>query len=775
MIALPAHEFLLLQACIPLMTLQKIMRRLALAIFALATAHGVVLGSEPPVRFNRDVRPILAAKCFRCHGPDANHREAELRLDEEVAAKQQRSSHSAAILAGNPVESPLWLRIVATDKSIRMPPPSAGKPLTSAEIAILEQWIEEGAHYEGHWSLAILTQPDAPRVENATWPTNDIDRFILAKLEARGLSPSPPADPATLMRRLSFDLIGLPPSSEQIEQFQPIDDPGSYEQIVDTLLASKHFGQRMAMYWLDLVRYANSVGYHGDQEHAITPYRDWVIKAFNDNMRFDQFTIEQLAGDLLPDASINQKIASGYNRLHQTSHEGGVQIAEYLHKYDADRIRNFSSVWLATTLGCCECHDHKYDPFSQKDFYQLVAFFADIDDYRSFRGGDSSPTKRDPELEVPSPADGKIRRTMVTEALAQPRTIRILERGSFLEEIGEPLAPAVPQVFPPLHIDAQRPTRLDLARWLTNKEHPQTARVFVNRLWYLFFGTGLSRTLQDFGSQGAWPTHPELLDHLALEFIASGWNVKHVIKQLVMSQAYRQASLETAEQQSHDPENRLFGRQSRWRLPAEMIRDNALSVSGLLRDESDGSSARPYQPAGYYRQLNFPQRTYQADMDAGQYRRGVYIHWQRQFLHPMLRAFDAPSREECTAERPISNTPLSSLVLLNDPTFFEAARMLAQTTLLETNGSENNGSDESRFAWMWKHSVSRLPNPQELKTLQNLLDQNRQVYQQNPAAARAIIEVGLAPSSDSVDTVELASWTAIARAVLNLDEFITRN
>jgi hypothetical protein len=635
------------------------------------------------------------------------------------------------------------------------------------------------------------------------------------------LKHSADADKVTLVRRLYFDLTGLPPKSAEVDAFVNDPDPQAYERLVDRLLESPHYGERMAIYWLDLVRYANTVGYHGDQEHAISPYRDWVIKAFNDNMPFDQFTIEQLAGDLLPNATVNQKIASGYNRLLQTSHEGGVQAAEYLKKYDADRVRNLGGVWLGATTGCVECHNHKFDPYTQKDFYRLAAFFADVDDQRTFKGGDTTPTKREPEMVVLSPLvqdeiarlerlasdpdassvrvtsqedraaiqkriddlKQQTQRTMVTESV-EPRVIRVLARGNWMDETGEIVEPAIPEFLGRLETEGRRATRLDLAKWLVSPDQPQTARVFVNRLWYLFFGGGLCRSLDDTGAQGEWPTHPELLDWLAVEFsngevtrtleasgsLGGAWDVKHIVRLIVTSHAYRQSSLVTPELREKDPDNCLFARQGRFRLPAEMIRDNALAVSGLLVDRLGGPTSHPYQPKGYYAPLNFPKREYKSDDDQNQYRRGVYVHWQRQYVHPMLKAFDAPSREECTAQRPISNTPLAALTLLNDPTFVESARVFAARILRE--GGE---ATEARIRWAWREALSREPAQGEVQSLAKLYEQSLAEYRSDPQAAEKLLAAGLAPRPEGMDAAELAAWTTVGRGVINLSEFISRN
>ncbi|MBL8850673.1 MAG: PSD1 domain-containing protein, partial [Planctomycetaceae bacterium] len=633
------------------------------AALLLAAAGAGIATADEPVDFNRDVRPILSDKCFACHGPDAAHREADLRLD-----VGENAIAVSAIVPGNPAESSLVQRITSVDDAERMPPADSGKDLTPAEIDTLTRWIAEGAKYAPHWAYVKPQRVEPPRTQHAT--RNWIDAFVRARLEREGLSPAPPADLRTLARRLHFDLIGLPPQPDAVDAFVASTDPQVYDQLVDRLLASGHFGERLAMYWLDLVRYADTVGYHGDQEHHASPYRDYVIDAFNLNLPFDRFTREQLAGDLLPSPTTDQQIATCYNRLLQTSHEGGVQPNEYIAIYAADRVRNVSAAWMGATVGCAQCHDHKFDPYTAKDFYALAAFFGDIDDERHLRGdaSNSLPTKRAPEIPVftrrereqLAAVDARIaavheylgeyrsaeltdlaaeraaieatqRKVMVTQALESPRTQRLLPRGNWLDESGPVVAPAIPEFLGTLNVDG-RATRLDLANWLVDAEHGAgglTARVFVNRLWSLFFGAGLSRSLEDFGGQGQPPTHPELLDNLAVEFIDSGWDIKHVVRLIVTSNAYRQSSAAAPDLLARDPDNHLLARQGRWRVPAETIRDTALSVSGLLIEEVGGASARPYQPAGYYRYLNFPTREYAASTDASQWRRGVYVHWQR--------------------------------------------------------------------------------------------------------------------------------------------------
>ncbi len=778
-----------------------------IAVGLLFAGSSVVCGAEVEIEFNRDIRPILSDKCIQCHGPDAEHREAELRLDVPQSAEDE------IIVAGKPDDSELIARIISEDPDEQMPPPDSGKQLSEGEIQTIRQWIQQGAEFQQHWAYVAPSQHVVPGPKShPRWPINWIDQFILARLEREGIRPSKDADRVTLIRRLSFDLTGLPPTPDEVDAFVADKSPQAYEKLVDRLLDSPRYGERLAMYWLDLVRFANTVGYHGDQDHAISPYRDWVIDALNDNMPLDQFTREQLAGDLLPNATIDQKIATGYNRLLQTSHEGGVQPKEYLAIYAADRVRNLSAVWMGATLGCAQCHDHKYDPYTGKDFYSVAAFFADVDEAQHFkRATNSLPTARPPELSVLSRGDRKqiaeidkqikaleaaspddsdtqtkikalqqqratlaknTRRTMVTVSI-KPRTMRILPRGNWLDDSGPIVEPAFPAFMAKLDTGDQRPTRLDLANWLTDSEHGTgglTARVFANRFWYLMFGSGIARVLDDFGGQGEPPVHPELLDNLAVEFYESGWNVKHMFKLIAMSHTYRQSSLVSAELQKRDPYNRLYARQSRFRIDAEMVRDSALAISGLLVLDPTAESVKPYQPAGYYRHLNFPKRTYQMHNDTRQWRRGVYVHWQRQFLHPMLKAFDAPSREECTAQRPRSNTPLASLTLLNDPTFVEAARVFAARILIE-----GGDTSDTRLDYAFRQAVSRKPDSFERALLLRLLTEDTAQYKQDVESAKKLLATGIAPAAEEIDIIQHAAWTSLARAILNMSETIARN
>ena len=774
--------------------------------------HQIVLASEiAALEFNRDIRPILSENCFQCHGPDSASREADLRVDAEESAKADLGGYSV-IVPGEPESSELVRRIVSRDPEEQMPPPEVNKKLKVTEIERLKEWIAAGAPWSPAWAYVPPKWNESPRVQDSSWSRNWIDPFVLARLEQEQLSPNQPADPVTLLRRVSFDLTGLPPSPELLSEYVADPSDANYERVVDQLLASPHFGERMAMMWLDLVRFADTVGYHGDQTHSIWPFRDYVIQSFNENLPFDQFTREQLAGDLIPQPGEDQIIAASYNRLLQTSHEGGVQLKEYRAIYQADRIRNVSQVWMGATVGCAQCHDHKFDPYTSKDFYSLGAFFADIDDEAHLlntTSGDNNglPTRRVPEQEVLSSfqrrqlaeldreidalkSQGKsdnanellARREklaaeksliMISHAI-EPREVRVLARGDWQDETGEVVQPAVPSFLGTAKPSGDRATRLDLANWLTDPEQGTgglTARVMVNRYWALMFGEGLARVLDEFGGQGEAPSHPELLDNLAVEFSRSGWDTKHVLKLIALSNTYRQSSQVSPQQRDLDPLNRWLAHQNRFRLPAEMVRDTTLAVSGLLDRTVGGRSVRPYQPARYYEHLNYPQREYEPDTGSEQWRRGVYMHWQRTFLHPMLKALDAPTREECTARRPRSNTALAALVLLNDPSSVEAARALASQILLQKVGTD----DSARIAKFYEQTVSRLPDDHERQVLLDLLAASREQYSRDTQAATELLAVGNSPCDKSLPPEELAAWSTVARVMLNMSETTTRN
>jgi hypothetical protein len=793
------------------------------------------------ISFNRDIRPILSDKCFHCHGPDQHARETELRFDSKESSFADLGGYQA-IVAGDPNASELVNRISSDDEDERMPPEHIGKPLKDSEIELLKRWIEEGATWEDFWAYTPPSKKEVPSVSNQDWSRHWIDRFVLSRLESKGLSASPPADKVTLVRRIYFDLIGLPPTPEEVAEFVNDQSPEAYPKLVDKLLASPHFGEKLAIYWLDLVRFADTVGYHGDQDHNISPYRDWVIDAFNQNMPFDQFTREQLAGDLISDATQSQRIASGYNRLLQTTHEGGLQPKEYRAIYSADRVRNVSMVWMGATVGCAQCHDHKYDPYTAKDFYSMAAFFADINDEKHFKNGTNDvPTRRSPEelifknesdeqsylktsaaykkiesakkavdeklatlekaekkkppaatiaelskeierldaslkfaAKAQAEAESRGAWTMVTETLDQPRETRVFPRGNWLDETGPIVQPAVPEFLGVVSDGKSRATRLDLANWLTDKNSDSgklTARVMANRIWYLMMGVGVSRSLDDFGGQGQPPANPQLLDNLAIELLDSDWNIKEMFREIALTQAYKQLSFETEEIRKQDPYNEFFSHQSRYRLPGEVVRDNALAIAGLLNvDEVGGKSIKPYQPAGYYRHLNFPQREYKSHQDKRQWRRGVYVHWQRQFLHPTLKALDAPTREECTAQRSRSNTPQAALALLNDVTFVEAARHFSKRVR-----RFEKDDFEKQLNHAFSLAVSRKPGAKEVKILKQIYDDSLATFKVNPDQTKQLAGIGAAPHDSETFSAEDAAWTSVARVILNLDETITRN
>ena len=1024
---------------------RRISLQIAVSLYVFLGSSSLGADDAGRIRFNRDIRSILSDNCYACHGPDQNSRKGDLRLDVEALAKADRGGY-AVIDTAHPEKSELLVRITTADDEDQMPPPGSGKVLSEEELAILTQWVEDGAEWEGHWAYLPPVKTTVPDVSHADWRRNPVDRFIGARLDAEGLRPSPRADRRQLIRRVFLDLTGLPPSSDEVSAFLADRDRFAFDHVVDRLLASPAFGERMAVYWLDLVRYADTVGYHGDQPYSVWPFRDYVVNAFNQNKPFDQFTREQLAGDLLPNATREQLVASGYNRLHMITAEGGAQDKEYLAKYAADRVRTTSSVWLGSTMGCAECHDHKFDPFTSKDFYSFAAFFSDLKE-RGFYGGGNW----EPQLPLPSVSqekrladlDGKVSRlkaelstateslvnaqldweshllsedlqgrliwepvtpssirseagadlrvladqsvlvsganpdvdtyhaviqpnrtrvsalrlealshpmlaneglsrgegnfvltefqvfklreggdtseplaiasavadfsqggfdvskaidgdtesgwavdgakkagnrravftfadplsladgdrleirmahqskhkrhtmgrfrlsvisieepgleeigiptdiyravltayedrtpeeqslltnyylertplldetrdllasternrdqlreeipTMLVSQSVKPRMMRVLPRGNWLDESGESVQPRVPGFLADESSPDERLSRLDLAEWMTAESNPLTARTFVNRMWKLVFGTGLSRVLDDVGSQGEWPTHPELLDWLAVDFMESGWDVKHLMKRLVTSQTYAQTTVASDYLKERDPFNRLYARQSAFRLDAEVIRDVALDLSGLLVDHIGGPSVKPYQPAGYYAQLNFPKREYQADSGAAQYRRGLYTHWQRTFLHPSMKAFDAPSREECTAERSRSNTPLQSLVMLNDPSFVEAARVFGERIM----GCHAENASE-RIRWAFNEAVCRQPSTRELGILKELYGESLTRFSEDPEAAEALFGVGQTPTSKAGAPAELAAWTMVSRAILNTHELITR-
>jgi len=986
------------------------------------------------VDFQRQIRPILSDKCFACHGFDEETREADLRLDTKEGAYEDLGGY-AAIEPGNAEKSEVYVRLTTKDEDDMMPPAETHKTVSPAEISLIKEWINEGANYEDHWAYQSVRKLAAPEGK-------EIDHFLTERQKKAGLEPSDEAARSTLLRRISWDLRGVPPTADETKEFLADQSPEAFEKWLERFLADPKYGERMAVWWLDLVRYADTIGYHSDNEMKVTPYRDYVIKAFNENKSFADFTIEQLAGDLLPDATIEQRIASGYNRLLQTTEEGGAQDKEYRAIYAADRVRNVSEVWMGSTVGCAQCHDHKFDPFTAHDFYAMAAFFDDIKepgvgkrdpnlvvpsdreaarvaelekmiregqlahllahdaefrkkvgegrqrwlesqvvpdfgwravtvsdlkgpagttlnpqadgsileggkvaDFPSYsfqlsspgnvtglrleamtdasfatKGGfsrsngnfvltgvevkkDGKPLKisqavadveqsdypaknaldgkketgwavgadqedgrkgtrqilfqlesplelkdgehleislhyhsahakhsigrfrvsasaaDEPGLKMPevpstailaalksserTPADEKLladyyekispeisaqkkslgqwesdlkavkdgmRQMLVAEALPTPRMTRVLPRGNWLDETGEVVPPAVPEFLQKHGWQVEgRADRLDLAKWILEKDNPLTGRTVMNRLWRLYFGRGIAKNVTDLGGQGTMPSHPELLDWLAADFRDGDWDIKRMVKKIVTSQAYRQKSEVSSFLREKDPANDFYARQGRWRVEAEFVRDGALSVAGILHTEvQGGESVKPYQPAGYWQHLNFPARTWKASSGDDLYRRSVYTFWCRTFLHPSMVAFDAPSREECTAERARSNIPQQALAMLNDPIFVEAARVFGSKMVSQ------EGLVRDRLAWGMKAAFSRDATTEELDLLENLLQKQLARFENDPEAAKAILSVGEMTHNPAIPDKEAAAWAQVGRAILNAYETTSR-
>lgn len=1007
--------------------------RLALLIspFTVVAAHG---GETSPdrVQFNRDIRPILSDKCFACHGPDSAQRKAGLRLDQREAATGKLRSGGSAVVPGKPDESALVTRVFSADDGERMPPVRSNKPLTAREKDLLKRWVAQGAEYQLHWSFLAPTKVALPKVKDGSWPRNPIDAFILTRLEREGMKPAAAADKIPLLRRATLDLTGLPPTPTEVDAFLADNSPDAYDRAVDRLLASPRYGQRMAIDWLDAARYADSNGYQVDRDREMWPWRDWVVNAFNRNLSFDQFTIEQLAGDLIPNATREQRVATGLHRNHMLNEEGGIIPEEFLAEYVADRVETTATIWLGLTLGCARCHDHKFDALSQKDFYGMFAIFHNVPESGLGNYGAPYNLSAPPLLKLPTPdqqrlidnltaaikeaeaklaiagqeiptevtawekslqvlappnwtilnptevrsqggavltrqSDGSILATgpnpnadtytfvatagmasmtglrlealpdkslpargpgrvsngnfvltdvrltvagkpvkfkatsadfsqkdypianvidgnlqsgwaihpevgkpheaileldsplltapdtplsialdfqsgigqhqigkfrlaatnavslhdkkslpptmakvlavpagkrnpsqkaevlnyycenvspiarwrkertaleagaptvMVMAELPKPRDTYRLIRGQY-DKKGEKIGPATPASLP------QPPTswpanRLGLAKWLVDPANPLTARVAVNRYWQTFFGAGLVRTAEDFGSQGEAPSHPELLDWLALEFMRSGWNVKQMHKLILTSATYCQSSRFTPQQLERDPENRLLSRAPRFRLPAESIRDQALAASGLLDEKWGGPPVKPYHPPGLYEQIVYG-AVYQQGTGSDLYRRSLYTYWKRSLPHPAMLALDAPFRETCAVRRPRTSTPLQALNLMNDPTYVEAARFLGQRMM-----AEGGSTPEQRIAHGFRLAVARAPRPTELSILTRGFNRALADFRADRNAAETLLRVGERPSPATLDRTELAAYATIANTLLNLDETITK-
>ncbi len=1053
-------------------------------VMCAAVLCGAVAASTAEIKidFNRDVRPILSENCFACHGPDAGKRKANLRLDTKEGASAEAESGISPLVPGKPEKSELIARILSKDPNEAMPPAKEHKTVSAAQLEMLKLWIKQGANYDKHWSFKKIEMPPVPEVKNAAWPKNEIDKFILARLEKEGLKPSPEEEKARLLRRLTLDLTGLPPTPEEVDAYLADMAPNAYEKVIDRLLASPHFGERMTVPWLDLARYADTSGYHNDSLRDMWMWRDWVVKAFNDNKPFDQFTIEQIAGDLIPNAKVEQKVASGFHRNVMTSDEGGLIDAEYLNLYIVDRVSTTGVTWLGLTVGCAQCHDHKYDPLKTRDFYRMYAFFNNVPENgkdgvrdrnpkpvlfvatdeqkvreakidtdlvaaekalkdlattldpqqkeweKKLAAGGKPEEPRGPVTKFPLDADGngvtdaggkfagtakgevkfdfaapgkseanfdaaapgkafhvqkkgwfefgnsfdfeknqpftvtaqlkctkdggspfgkmenggttrgwdvefhglkpsvhlihkfpenaihvqaekdlaentllhfaftydgsgkaagvklfvngseikttvqidklsetiktpeafsigrrgaagpqfggtvndlriynralsnadiatlggaaqlalvnipddkrtpqqkdqikkffrenfaheyvaaqaksegmkkekaaiekEIPNVMVMEEMAKPRDTFIKLRGNY-DKNGEKVETGVPDFLPPIAppMDGKRHTRLDFANWIVSPDQPLTARVAANRFWAAIFGTGLVKTLNDFGMQGEWPSHPDLLEWLAADF-KRDWNMKRAIKQLLLTSTYRQTARVTKELLDKDSANRLLARGPRNRLDAEFVRDNALAISGLLNPQMGGKGILPFQPPGIWEINEMGGQGYKKTMGSEQYRRGLYVYWRRSTPYPSFLTFDAPNREFCSAVRARTMTPLQSLVLMNDPVYVEAARSFALLAI------KDGGADaRARLTWMWKRALGRQPSAQELALLEGELQKERENFTKEKKSAEAFLKVGDSPLPKESDPSEVAAWTALASVILNLNETITK-
>jgi hypothetical protein len=819
-----------------------------------------VANADDLVDFNRDVRPILSKHCLACHGRDEARRAKKLRLDVRESALNELADGVVAIVPGSPDDSELIERVASTDESLRMPPRKAGGRLAAEQIEILRKWIAQGANYDEHWAFVKPKRRPIPKVVNESWPINRIDYYILANIERAGLKPSNEADRYLLIRRASLDLRGLPPSPAEIDSFVNDTSPNAYEKMIDRFLADPAYGERWARVWLDLARYADSAGYGSDPLRTIWRYRDWVIDAFNKNVPYDRFTIAQIAGDLLPNATIDDRIATAFHRNTMTNTEGGTDDEEFRVAAVKDRVDVTAQVWMGLTAGCAKCHDHKYDPITQKEYYQLFAFFNQTEDADR---PDESPTirvetdeqKREieridariaelkkkfdaasvelalgqakweeklagsrdlkkknragipdrigaildkPEASRSAAEEDELARYYRTNVAEEFKSVReeiaklekskpeiatvpvmvelpankkrethVLIKGNFLTP-GEKVEAEVPKAFH--RFPAGAPVnRLGLAYWLVDRENPLTARVAVNRYWARFFGSGIVETEEDFGTQGDPPVSLDLLDDLALEYQEHGWDTKAIMKMIVMSATYRQSSVAFSEQIERDPRNRLLSRAPRFRLDAETVRDQALALGGILSRKMFGPSVFPPQPDGLWQAAFNGQRTWATSAGEDRHRRGIYTFWRRTVPYPSMAVFDAPSREVCISRRFHTNTPLQALVTLNDPVYFEAAQGLARRIVCE-----GGSSTEDRARYALKTCLCRPATDARVNEIVKLYRRELERFARSPddALAVATVPIGAAPSGMNV--AELAAWTVVSNALLNLDAVLMR-
>ena len=733
------------------------------------------------ISYNFDIRPILSDKCLVCHGPDANKREAGLRLDDPESAfaalKENPGAH--ALVAGKPALSQVFLRITSKDIEQLMPPVSSNLTVAPHEIELIKKWIEQGAQYEKHWSFTKPQKTALPSVSKKGWPQNEIDFFILQKLEQNGMEPNDEADKERLLKRLCFDLTGLPPSLKMMDDFLADKNKDAYEKVVDYLFQQPAYGEKMSLHWLDLARYADSHGYQDDGYRSQWPWRDWVIHAFNKNMHYDDFVTWQLAGDLMPGASKEQLLATGFNRNHKITEEGGVIPEEYRVMYVSDRTDLFGKGLLGITLECAHCHDHKYDPFSQKEYYQVFSFFNNVKEegIDSHIGGAETYAKN-PMMEI-SNEDVKNILTFVNKPdtnhlivsvmgdLDTVRTTHVLRRGEY-DAPEEEVQQATPASILPFNSEYPK-NRLGLAKWLFDKQNPLTARVYVNIMWQEFFGRGLVKTPGDFGMQGELPSHPALLDWLAVDFMEHNWDIRRLIKKIVTSATYMQSVVISSEKLNNDPDNTLLSRGPRYRIAAEYVRDFVLASSGLLNTTIGGPSVKPYQPEGLWEGASSGRgllSMYKQDHGNNLYRRGVYTLIKRTVPPPTMAIFDASNRDICEVKRSKTNTPLQALVMMNDPTVLEAARVLAAKLLQEKS------NDTDKITKAFRLVVCRKPKKEELDILIGYY--NKQKNQMTQPDAEKLLSVGEYPVDNQLDKKILASFMQVVAAIYNLEETIMK-
>jgi len=754
------------------------------ATFLLGSKSGRGKKLPEVVDFNSHIRPILSDRCFKCHGPDVNAREGNLRLDlpDSAFAVLKEDPGLYAIIPGDPEHSQAYLRISSSDTAERMPPPSSNLSLSGYEIRLIEKWIMQGAAYKPHWAFIPPANKKIPEPENKKWARNEIDLFILDKMEMEGLSPNEPADKERLVKRVCFDLTGLPPSIELQERFLHDGSPDAYEKIVDELLSNPHYGEKMALHWLDVARYADSHGYQDDGRRTMWPWRDWVIHAFNENYSYEKFVTWQLAGDLLPNTTKEMKLATGFNRNHKITEEAGVIDEEYRLEYVTDRTNTFGKSFMAMTFECAKCHDHKYDPIPQRSYYSTFAFFNQVPE-KGLLGDITLASLADPpKMKITSEDVDKLLRfinkkdttpveVMVMKDSIGIRTTHILKRGEY-DKPGEEVGFSTPPGIFPFDTLLYQKNRLGLARWLFDKEHPLTSRVYVNRIWQEFFGKGIVKTSGDFGMQGEPPSHPELLDWLALDFLNNGWNIKRLVKQIVMSATYCQSSVITKEKLSKDPENIYLSRSSRTRFTAEFIKDMVLASSGLLNEEIGGPSVKPYQPKGIWESSTSGRgelATYIQDHGKDLYRRGMYTFIKRTVPPPSMLMFDASNRDLCQVKRVNTNTPLQALVLLNDPQVLEAARVLAERLTIEKS------SPEEKISTAFRLILCRKATDKETSILFSYYEEEREKYSANTTAAKNFLEIGEYHHEQVSDKAAAAALMQVIHTLYNMEEAITKS